>query len=180
MPPRSKVAMLPPEVKEWLDKTLVESNFSDYHGITVALNALLEPHGMQVSRSGVHQYGKSFDEKLKSLRLITEQAHAVVQASPDDEGAVNDALTRLVQEKMFGILMEIEVDPQKIDLAKLARAVAELGKASVMQKRWQAEARRQAMQDAAKEAGQVARDLGLTDDMVHQIETRILGKADPA
>ncbi|MEX3614744.1 MAG: phage protein Gp27 family protein, partial [Burkholderia gladioli] len=61
-------------MKEWLDKTLVQNNFSDYNGVTAALNELLEPLGMSVSRSGVHQYGKSFDEKLKSLRMIAEQA----------------------------------------------------------------------------------------------------------
>ncbi|MEX3690120.1 DUF3486 family protein [Paraburkholderia sp. BR14263] len=177
MPPRSKIDRLPPEVKSWLDELLVKSNFSDYEGIAAQLNEALRPYDMQVSKTGVHQYGKSFDERLKAVRLVSEQARAVVEASPDDEGAVNDALTRLVQEKMFGILMDIEVDPKKVDLSKLARAVAELGKASVMQKRWQTEARRQALEEAAKEAGETARSMGLTDDAVDLIKTRILGKA---
>ena len=175
MPRRSKIESLPKAVKEWLDRKLVERNFSDYRGVATELNAALEPYGLQVSKSGLHSYGQSFEERLKSLKLVTEQARAVVAASPDDDGAVNDALVRLTQEKMFGILMEIEVDPEKVDLAKLARAVAELGKASVLQKRWQAEARRQALEEAAKEAGAAGKSMGLTDEAVDQIQKRILG-----
>lgn len=112
MPPRSKIQRLPPEVKAWLDTLLVESNFSNYEQIAAQLNRALEPYNMHVNKTSVHQYGKSFDEKLKSLRLISEQARAAIQASPDDEGAVSDALTRMVQEKMFGILMDVQVDPE--------------------------------------------------------------------
>lgn len=177
MPPRSKIEKLPKAIKEWLDKYLVESNFSDYRGAVTELNRMLEPYCLQVSKSGLQRYGQSFDERLKSLKAVTEQARAVVQASPDEDGAVNDALVRLTQEKMFGILMEMNVDPDSIDLAKLARAVAELGKASVAQKRWQAEARRQALEDAAQNAGDAAKGLGLTEDAVEQIKNRILGKA---
>lgn len=175
MPRRSKIETLPKNVKQWLDERLVERNFSDYRGVVGELNALLEQYGLQVSKTGLHRYAQSFEEKLKSLKLVTEQARAVVQASPDDDGAVNDALVRLTQEKMFGILMEIDVDPETVDLAKLARAVAELGKASVMQKRWQAEARRQAIEEAAKEAGAAGKSMGLTDEAVEQIQKRILG-----
>jgi hypothetical protein len=149
----------------------VQSNFSGYE----LLAAELKQRGCVISKTGLHRYGQVFEERLKTLRLVTEQARAVVQASPDEDGAVNDALVRLTQEKMFGILMEINVDPDSVDLAKLARAVAELGKASVAQKRWQVDARKQALADAAKEAGAAAKSVGLTDDAVEQIKRRILG-----
>lgn len=174
MPPRSKVDQLPPEIKAWLDQALVQSNFSQYE----LLSAKLKKRGCEISKTGLHRYGQDFEERLKTLRMVTEQARAVVQASPDDDGAVNDALVRLTQEKMFGILMELEVDPTSIDLTKLARAVAELGKASVAQKRWQMEARKSALAEAAKEAGIAAKSVGLTDDAVEQIKRRILGIAE--
>lgn len=174
MPPRSKVEQLPPEIKAWLDQALVQSNFSQYE----LLSAELKKRGCEISKTGLHRYGQDFEERLKTLRMVTEQARAVVQASPDDDGAVNDALVRLTQEKMFGILMELEVDPTSIDLTKLARAVAELGKASVAQKRWQMDARKSALAEAAKEAGIAAKSVGLTDDAVEQIKRRILGIAE--
>ncbi|OIP06976.1 MAG: terminase [Betaproteobacteria bacterium CG2_30_59_46] len=171
MPRRSKVEGLPSDVKAWLDQALVKNNFSQYE----LLSAELGKRGYEIGKSGLHRYGKGFEERLKTLRLVTEQARAVVQAAPDEDGAVNDALVRLTQEKMFSILMEMNVDPDAVDLPKLARAVAELGKASVAQKRWQAEARKQALTDAAKEAGDAAKSVGLTDDAVAQIQNRILG-----
>lgn len=171
---RSKVEQLPADMKAWLDQALVQNNFSQYE----LLSAELKKRGCEISKTGLHRYGQEFEERLKTLRMVTEQARAVVQASPDDDGAVNDALVRLTQEKMFGILMEINVDPDTVDLAKLARAVAELGKASVAQKRWQMEARKQALEEAAKEAGIAAKSVGLTDDAVDQIKRRILGIAE--
>lgn len=173
MPRRSKVEGLPPDVKAWLDQALVQNNFSQYE----LLSAELASRGYEIGKSGLHRYGQQFEERLKTLRVVTEQARAVVQAAPDEDGAVNDALVRLTQEKMFSILMEMNVDPEAVDLPKLARAVAELGKASVAQKRWQAEARKQALADAAKEAGEAAKSAGLTDEAAEQIQKRILGVA---
>ncbi len=171
MPRRSKVEGLPSDVKAWLDQALVQNNFSQYE----LLSAELGKRGYEIGKSGLHRYGQQFEERLKTLRVVTEQARAVVQAAPDEDGAVNDALVRLTQEKMFSILMEMNVDPDAVDLPKLARAVAELGKASVAQKRWQAEARKQALADAAKEAGEAAKSAGLTDEAAAQIQKRILG-----
>lgn len=173
MPRRSKVEGLPSDVKAWLDQALVQNNFSQYE----LLSAELGKRGYEIGKSGLHRYGQQFEERLKTLRVVTEQARAVVQAAPDEDGAVNDALVRLTQEKMFSILMEMNVDPDAVDLPKLARAVAELGKASVAQKRWQAEARKQALADAAKEAGEAAKSAGLTDEAAAQIQKRILGVA---
>lgn len=173
MPPRSKVQALPEEVKQWLDAELVQNSFSQYSQLAQELRQ----RGYHISKSSLHAYGQAFEERLKTIRLVTEQARAVVQAAPDEDGAVNDALVRLTQEKMFAILMEMSVNPQEVDLPKMARAVAELGKAAVAQKRWQAEARKQALHDAAQEAAHAARSVGLTDDAVAQIQQRILGVA---
>ncbi|WP_369599783.1 phage protein Gp27 family protein, partial [Klebsiella variicola] len=50
MPPRSKVAALPAKVKEWLDNSLMESNFSGYE----ALAAELERRGFSIGKSALH------------------------------------------------------------------------------------------------------------------------------
>lgn len=164
---------LPPEVKTWLDQALAENNFSEYR----FLSEQLAQRGYSISKSALQEYGKDFEDQLKALRLVTEQARAVVQVAPDEEGAVNDALVRLTQEKMFSILMTLKVDPAKVDLAKLARAVAELGKASVAQKRWQVEARKQALQDAASAAERVAKKTGLSAEAADELRREILGIA---
>lgn len=134
---RSSVERLPKSVKEWLDRSLVESNFSGYE----ALAAELKARGCEVSRSAVHRYGQQFEDRIKALRLATEQAKAVVEASPDDTNAMSEALARLVQEKLFTVLMELKVDPEEINITKVTRAIADLTRASISQKKWAIEAR---------------------------------------
>lgn len=169
---KSTVETLPKEVKEWLDRALVESNFSGYKLLAEEMKA----RGYEISKSAIHRYGQDFEDRLKTLKMVTEQARAVVQAAPDEDGAVNDALVRLTQEKLFGVLMEIEVDPETVDLAKLAKAVAELGKASVMQKRWLSEVRAKA-EAAAANVEKIAKKGGLSSDSVEQLRREILGIA---
>jgi hypothetical protein len=163
------VAALPAEVKTWLDQSLVESNFSGYE----SLSDELESRGYSIGKSALHRYGSDFEVKLASLRMASEQAKAVVQAAPDEEGAVNEALMRLVQEHLFKLLM---ADEGKIDLPKVAKAVAELGRASVVQKKWQAEFREKA-EAAASRVEKIAKKGGLNASTVDQIRREILGMA---
>ena len=169
MPPRSKVASLPAEVKAWLDQALAENNFSDYE----ALSDELAGRGFAISKSALHRYGQNFEERLSALRLASEQARAVVAAAPDEEGAVNEALMRLVQEHLFKLLMS---DGDQIDLPKVAKAVAELGRASVVQKKWQAEVRAKA-EAAASQVEKIAKKGGLDAATVAEIRREILGVA---
>ena len=167
MPPRTKVEALPAEVKAWLDKALVEGNFSGYEQLEDELKA----RGHTIGKSSLHRYGSAFEQKLASLKMASEQAKAVVTAAPDEEGAVNEALMRLVQEHLFNLLM---AEGGKIDLPKVARAVAELGKASVTQAKWRAEVRAKA-EAAAEAAAKIGRKGGLSEESVAEIRRKILG-----
>ena len=169
MPPRSKVASLPKSVKIWFDKALVENNFSDYE----ALAEELATRGFSISKSALHRYGQDFETKLSALKMASEQARAVVAAAPDEEGAVNEALMRLVQEHLFKFLM---TDGDKMDLPKVAKAVAELGKASVVQKKWQAEWREK-VETAAARVEKIAKKGGMSQSTADEIRREILGMA---
>jgi hypothetical protein len=169
MPPRSKVLALPAEVKAWLDQALIENNFSQYEALS---NALAE-RGHSIGKSALHEYGSNFEDRLSALRTASEQAKAMVAAAPDDEGAVNEALMRLVQEQIFNSLM---AQDGKVDLPKVAKAVAELGRASVVQKKWQAEVRERA-ETAANAVEKIAKKGGLTADTVAEMRREILGVA---
>jgi len=157
MPPRSKVKQLPASVKAWLDQALVESNFSGYE----ALSAELEARGFSIGKSALHTYGQNFEERLAALKMARDQAQAVVAVAPDDDGAVNEALVRLTQEKLFSLLLSSE---GKLDISKVGKTVAELVKASVVQKKYAAEAevRRSALQEAADRIDNAAQARGLS------------------
>lgn len=172
MPPRSKVAQLPPKVKAWLDQALVENNFSGYE----LLSAELAGRGYSIGKSALHSYGQSFEERLATLRMASEQARAVVAAAPDDEGTVNEALVRLTQERLFQILLASE---GKLDISKVGKTVAELVRASVTQKKYaaEAEARRAALQEAATVAEGAMASQGMSKEAIDAIKRDILGIA---
>ena len=175
MPQRPAVEQLPPEVKAWLDKALAEGGFAGYQLLAEELKA----KGYEISKSAVHRYGQKFAERLAALKVASEQARAIVDAAPDTEGAINEALMRLVQEKLFSVLQDLEVNPEKLNLASLARSIAELGRASVSQKKFADEVRQQererATAAAANAASQATRQLGLNEDQAAFIRAEILG-----
>ncbi len=143
MPQRSAVTQLPEEIREELNQRLVTSCFSDYQGLA----EWLAEQGYEISRSAVHRYGQQFEERLAQIKVATEQAKAIASVVGDEEGAMNDALIRLVQERAFDVLIRLQdEDPEEFSkiFPKMGVMVARLSRASVQQKKWQAEARKKA------------------------------------
>ena len=145
MAPRSKVLTLLFELKEWLDAQLIRGGFSDY----VQLAADLKAKGESVSKSALHRYGSQFEKRMAQLKMSNEQARALVDASPDDEDKLGAAVIRLTQDRIFQLLVDLEIDPESVDVNKLFKNAAEIGKASVTQKKFTMEARA-AIEDAAR------------------------------
>ena len=104
------------------------------------------------------------------MRLATEQARAVVEASESsNEVDINQALMRLVQQHLFTLLMELNVaELTEVNLAALARTVATLAKASVSQQKYAAEMRTHVL--AAQQTVAEAEARGLTEVGVAQIK----------
>ena len=147
MAPRSKVHSLPPELKEWLDAELVKRGFGDY----VQLAADLKARGAEVSKSALQRYGSPFEARMAQLKMASEQARALVDAAPDDEDKLGSAVVRMTQEKIFTLLMDMDIDPKNVDVNKLFKNAAEIGKASVAQKRFSIEARAALREEARRE-----------------------------
>lgn len=145
MPRRSKVHALPPELKEWLDAELIKRGFGDY----AQLAADLKARGADISASGLQRYGSPFEQRMAQLKMSNEQARALVDAAPDDEDKLGAAVIRLTQERIFNLLVELELNPADVDVNKLFKNAAEIGKASVTQKRFSMEARA-AIEEAAR------------------------------
>lgn len=163
----SAVQTLNADDKAWLDAELIARGFSGYK----ALEELCAERGLALSKSAIQRYGKPFKERLEAVKLITEQARAVVESSPDEDGAVNEALMRLIQEKLFNVVVEAELSTG--DISKITKAIAELGRASVTQKKMAAEVRKQALLDAADVAETEAKAAGATDNAISRIREAI-------
>lgn len=172
MAPRSKVVGLPKAVKAWLDAALIDGNFADYELLASDLKA----KGYDISKSSLHRYGSQFEAKLAAVKLATEQAEAIAKAVPDDENALGDALLRVIQEKTFSMLMNMEEDP-KIGFAKLASIAIDSGFSSTNIKDFRSKIKIKAKEAAADVSG-IAKKSGLTDDAIDVIKKRILGIAE--
>jgi hypothetical protein len=179
MAPRSKVELLPASLKEWLDGALVAGGFAGYDALEAELNERLQAAGadFRVGKSSIHRYGSTFEEKLKTLKLVSEQARAVVAAAPDDEDAVSQALIRMTQEKLFTVLQEMEVDASKVNLSSLTKAIAAVSRASINNKKFATEVKARTMA-AADAVTSMVKNSGLTPDAVDQIRRKILGIAE--
>lgn len=132
---RSKVYDLPADVRAELEGKLLRGGFSDYEGLA----AWLGTKGFSIGKSSLHRYGSVLEERMNALKVATEQAKALVEASPDDAGDMGAALIRLVQERVFSTLMQMEIDPENIDLAKIGKVIAPLVRADVHVKKYAAE-----------------------------------------
>jgi hypothetical protein len=164
---RSSVELLPEEVRRELEKRLIRGGFAGY----VALAEWLGEQGFEISKSSVHRYGKKFEDRLQALKVATDQAKAIAEASEDDAGELNDAIIRLVQTKMFELLVDLEVDDKS--LPRIGQAVAKLGQAAVRQKQWQAEQANKVREKTLEEAAQAV-EQGATAEQIRALREQYL------
>lgn len=144
---RSKVLTLPPELKAWLDAEMLRRGFADY----VQLAADLAARGADVSKSALHRYGSTFEKRMAQLKASVEQAKALVDAAPDDEDKLGGAVLRMTQEKVLTLLLEMDIDPEKVDVNKLLKNAAEITRASASHKKFSLEARAALKEEARRE-----------------------------
>jgi hypothetical protein len=179
MPRRSKLLDLPSDLREAVNQRLVAGGFAGYEALAEWLNDELAARGLElrISKSAVHRHGEQFEAKLERLRVATEQARALADGAEDDEGAMNEALVRLVQTETFDVLMtlgEMEPEQKARVMGKLNVGIARIVRASVSAKKWRQEIREKA-RAAAEVIKETARRSGLSDDVIRTIEEQVLG-----
>lgn len=176
---RSKVYDLPPELREELNERLVSTGFQGYS----ALAEWLSERGYNVSRSSVHRYGQDlqeeFEEAMGDVRKTTELAKAMAADQEDESGHLIDATARMVQDQLLRItiaMRKAEQDPAKAakQLGSVTRALAEIGRVSLGQKKWARELRVEAAQEAADKAEAAGRAQGLSSDGVAALRAAIM------
>ncbi|MCC7082174.1 MAG: DUF3486 family protein [Burkholderiales bacterium] len=176
MPRPRKIDLLPEAVRKELEQALISRGFSGYE----ALAEWLQSQGYEIKKSAVHEWGQDFKDRLSAIRMVTQQARAIVEAEPDDDNALSDALIRLTQERAFKVLMEANIDPSKVNFAALTRNIAQLTRASVTAKKHAAEVREKiaakfaAMESEAKAGGKEKR-AGFDLETLKRVREEIYG-----
>lgn len=190
MPPVSKIAQLPPEIRAWLEKTFVERGFGDIVSITEELNDLMKRGGVAITigKSAVGAESQKVKRAQEAMAAATRQMQLIADTARDDADKRGEALNALVSMGLYDALLlarEAEAEPdagKRIGLMnKAALASARLTTTSVRQRQWrhQVEERAKAAADAV---AKIVKQGGMSQAQVREIRAQILGvaKAAPA
>lgn len=121
---------LPPEIVSEVNRLLVEEG-KTYQEIA----GWLKEMGHDVSKSSVGRYGKDFLSRLERLRVVKDQARAIVEENGDRPAtelheAANQIAVQLIMEKLTTV-NDLEVD----NIADLFKAVAQLERSATGRER---------------------------------------------
>jgi hypothetical protein len=173
---RAAVDRLPTDIRDELTEKLVANGFSDY----TALAEWLAEKGHAISRSALHRFGADLEAEFESAtqdaRRSIELARAMrANGNSDEDGSLLDASSSILQDQLLRIslaLRKVDVDPQEaVELvSKASRALADLGRMSISNKKWQAEREAEIREEerakAADTAAQVAKDAGVSPETI--------------
>ena len=185
MPPVSKIATLPDELRAWLRRAIVERGFGDIVALTQELNDLCKQGGVAITigKSAVGAESQRIKRAQESIRATTEAARLIAETSPDDADHRSAAAMALVQSEMFDLLLDVREaegveDPveRMAMMDKAALALSRLSRARVNQARWAVDVDARA-KAAADSVTKLARQGGLSESTVAEIRARILGIA---
>ena len=180
LPPKTwKIKRMPRDLKEQLDKFLGEGKMHT----SLQLCKWLRDNGFEISHRCIDDYRHKFERQLDSVRLATEQARIVCEQFKGDDAQMQAALMRLVQTRLFEILVvakEKETSRKKrtsptvaaVNVAALARCVSGLVKAETEHQKW-AEHMRAGVTAAAQKVEE-ARTKGLSKDAADQIKAVLM------
>jgi|SRR5208282_2478071 len=175
MPRRAKIAtLLPQELRKELNTKMIANAFAGY----TPLSEWLAGHGYKISKSSIHRYGRKLESRMEAVGRAAQQACAIVEVAPDEEGAMNEALMRLVQKRLFDVLMEDDsLDTAKLDIGEVATMVVTIGRASIDQKKFAQEVRAQAAIKLRKARAEpeVPRNKGIPPEVAQKIRNALRG-----
>ena len=183
MPPRSKIAQLPEEIRAWLHQALVNRAYGDLTAITEELNALCKEGGVAITigRTAVHVESQKVQRAQEAIRATTEAARLIAEASADQADHRSEAAMALVQSEVFELMLQVREAGEAADpaarlkvMASSAKSVSMLSRARVNQAKWRDEVEAK-VKAAAERAAKIAHQGGASAATIREIREQILG-----
>jgi hypothetical protein len=183
MPPRSKIATLPDDLRAWLHKALVQRGYGDIVALTQELNDLCKQGGIAITvgKSAVHAESQKVQRAQEAIRATTEAARLIAEASTDQADHRGEAAMALVQSEVFELMLQVREAGDTADpaarlktMASIAKSVSMLSRARVNQAKWRAEVDAQ-VQAAADKVTKLAKAGGANASTIREIRESILG-----
>ena len=183
MPPVSKIATLPDELRAWLHQAIVERSYGDIVGLTDDLNALCKQGGVAITigKSAVGKESQRIKRAQEAIRATTEAAKLIAESAPDEADHRSAAAMALVQSEVFEMLLKVRESDEIDDpverlgvMGDAALSLSRLSRARVNQSRWAVEVEQRARAVADK-VSKLARKGGLDEATASEIRASILG-----
>lgn len=182
----STIDRLPEDIKATLQQLLQDPRVTQLD-VTAKINALLaaEGHEERVSKSAVNRYAQRMEEvgaKLRQSREVAQMYIAHVGAAPQGQtGLLINEMLRSMAFELSLKLQDVDLeDPENmsatIDQVKaLALAVQRLEQSATINVKREADIRRTALQDAAKEVEKQADTMQIKPETLDYIKKVIYG-----
>src|SRR6266849_529106 len=104
MPARSKVAMLPGEVRTELERRIVEKAFSGYQDLAEWLQA----QGYHIAHDSVQRHGSRLQQRIEAMQRLTHETQAITAAAHQGDGTIVDVTIQLIQQRVLAMLLDSE------------------------------------------------------------------------
>lgn len=185
MPPVSKIAQLPPDLRAWLHQAFVDRAFGGIEEITAELNQLMKEAGVAISigKSAVGAESQKVKRAQEAIRATTEATKLLAESSRDDGDSRSEATMALIQSDVFDLLLQLREAQDESDpaerlglLVSAAKHIGGLSRARVNQAKWRTEVEARA-KAAAEKVAKIAKSGGLKPEQVDEIRRQILGVA---
>jgi uncharacterized protein DUF3486 len=194
MPARSKVEMLPGEVRTELEHRIVAGAFGGYQDLA----AWLDAQGYHIAHDSVQRHGSRLRQKIEAMERLAEQAKAITDAAAQAGGTIVDITIQLIHHRVLSMLLE---EPESgdegdsaatpagasnsddaggalgiRDLARMTRILADLNRVTIARQR-QAEAVESRLKLQKRAAGEQPGEAegGLSEGAYHAIRDTLLG-----
>ncbi|GAB6173290.1 MAG: DUF3486 family protein [Desulfitobacteriaceae bacterium] len=162
---------LPPELVDEVNRLLVDGR--GYQEIADWLKQM----GRSISKSSVGRYGKDFLTRLERLKIVRDQARAIVDTNPDRPATeLNEAASTLASQLITEALMAAQDAGGELDkkVIEAIKALSMIEKSSVARERLKLEFKQKA--DAAvKQIEETAKNKNLDQETLQLIKEQIYG-----
>lgn len=130
----SKVLQLPPEIVEAVNKKLTSG--VTYREIADWINQMSDKTGVEVSHMAVQRYGKDFLARLERLKVVNEQAKAILETNGEGpDTALAEAANKLALQLVMETLMSARNTLEGEKLTQVMRALTQLQRSAVATER---------------------------------------------
>ncbi|UTV30176.1 DUF3486 family protein [Photobacterium atrarenae] len=181
---RSKIDLLPDEVKRLLDELLRDARYSQQEVLDAVhdhIDQLGLPEDIKPSRSGLNRYASRMEAIGKDLRDVREVSQALVgQLGDKPTGEVSRLILEIGRTQLFKAMMNANEKEGDVDIGMIKDAMLaaqRLESAAMQSHKREKEIRKAFADEAAAAAEAVAKKAGMTAETVSSIKKEILGIA---